>query len=70
MKYLLLLFLVSCASQPNCTSIEKGKILNSTFEILECSRVPICSDNDTECVRKTTCVGLNRNNKYSCVQRD
>lgn len=71
MKHLALLLLVSCASKPNCEVRETGTILNTPFTILTCSKVPICKSDDTECAIKTECTkDVQKNGKYTCVQRD
>lgn len=71
MKYLLLLLLVSCASQkPNCVVVESGMYLGTHFSILRCNRVPICQDGDLECLNSTKCADENDNGSYNCVRRD
>lgn len=72
MKYLLLLFLVSCAtSKPNCEVQETGTILNAKFTILTCNRVPMCKTDDTECAIKTECTDkVQANGKFTCIQRN
>jgi len=71
MKYLTLLFLVSCASNsPNCTVRQTGVILNTNFTVLECSRPINCKD-DMDCQMRTSCTDRKtEDGTYICIERD
>lgn len=71
MKYLFLVLLVSCSTlKSNCEVVETGKVLNETFDILKCSRIPICENGDLDCLNSTRCIQeKNSEGKYTCVRR-
>ena len=63
MKYLLLLFLVSCATtKPNCEEIERDTILGTTFSILKCNKPRVSPT--AECGKD-----IDRSGKYTCIER-
>ena len=61
MKYLILLLLVSCATQPkqNCEEIERDNILGTTFSVLKCDK-PI-DEKIGECTKE-----VGKDGKYMC----
>jgi hypothetical protein len=73
MKYLILLLLISCISEPiehntNCVLTERGNYLGMNFDVFRCRFLPMCEDGDISCLNETKC-GEAENGSYICVRR-
>ena len=71
MKYLTLLLLISCATEPktHCVIVEQGTFQKTLFTVLRCNKKDICDKGDVECIKGTYCEEDN-NGTFTCVRRE